>query len=147
MVSAKLVHQVEDHWEAISARLLRLLRTTQGLPHFHTVSESEVREMCQRILHNLGHWLVSSSEEEIAIFYERVGRQRHKEGVPLSEAIRGVQLMREACIDYVRDQSSVQTGFDLYAEEELECRLTRFFDLLIFHLARGFEQSQNLQAP
>ncbi len=145
MVSAKLVHQVEDHWEAISSRLLRLLRTTQGLPHYHSVPESEVREMCRRILHNLGHWLVSTSEEEVAIYYERVGRQRQKDGMPLSEAIRGVQLMREACMDYVRDESSIQTGLDLYAEEELECQLARFFDLLTFHLARGYEQAQNLK--
>lgn len=145
MVSAKLVHQVEDHWEAISTRLLRLLRTTQGLPNYNRVPESEVREMCRRILHNLGHWLVSTSEEEVAVYYERVGRQRHKDGVPLSEAVRGVQLMREACMDYIRDESSIQTGLDLYAEEELENQLARFFDLLIYHLARGYEQSQNMK--
>jgi hypothetical protein len=144
MVSAKLVHQIEDHWEAISTRLLRLLRTCPGLPHFNHIPESEVTEVCRRVLHNLGHWLVSTSDDELAQYYERIGRQRHKEGMPLSECLRSVQLMREATFDYVRDESTIQSSMDLYAEEELETRLARFFDLLAYHLARGYEQAQNL---
>jgi hypothetical protein len=64
--------------------------------------------------------------------------------MPLSECLRSVQLMREATFDYVRDESTIQSSMDLYAEEELETRLARFFDLLAYHLARGYEQAQNL---
>jgi hypothetical protein len=141
MVSAKLIHQIEDHWEAISTRLLRLLRASHGLTHLSHAPESEITETCRRILHNLGHWLVSSSEAEIAVYYERIGRERRKDGIPLSEAIRGMQLMREACLDYVRDEAAIQTGLDLYAEEELEHQLGRFYDLVTYHLARGYEQN------
>lgn len=142
MVSAKLVHQIEDHWEAIGARLLRLLTCAPHLHTAHRIPDSEVMEMCRRLLHNLGHWLSSSaSEAELAANYERVGRRRQQEGIPLSEAIRGVQLMRQATTEYIREMSSFETGLDLYAEEELEHRLAVFFDLLVYHLARGYEQA------
>jgi len=141
MVSARLVHQIEDHWEAISGRLIRRLRQQHGLPHVSRTPDSEVTEACRRVLHNLGHWLVSSSESELARFYEHAGRERFAEGVPLSEAIRSVQLMKESTLDYIRDEAFVQTSVDLYAEEELENQLGRFFDLLIFYLARGYEEA------
>lgn len=141
MVSAKLVHQIEDHWEAITARFLRRLRLQQGLPRISRMPESELTENCRKLLRNLGHWLVSSSEGEIAAFYEKVGHDRYAQGVPLSESIRAVQLLKEAVLDYIRDEAFVQTSVDLYAEEELELQLGRFFDLLTFYLARGYERA------
>jgi len=141
MVSAKLVHQIEDHWESISGRLIRRLRQQHGLPHISRTPDSEVTEACRRVLHNLGHWMVSSSEPEIARLYERAGQERFAQAMPLSEAIRSVQLMKEATLDYIRDEAFVQTSVDLYAEEELENQLGRFFDLLIYYLARGYEEA------
>lgn len=146
MVSAKLVHQIEDHWEAITARFLRRLRLQQGLPHIGRMPESEITENCRKLLRNLGHWLVSSSEGEIAAFYEKVGHDRYAQGIPLSESIRAVQLLKEAALDYIRDEAFVQTSVDLYAEEELELQLGRFFDLLIFYLVRGYEQACGMVA-
>ncbi|MBI5085875.1 MAG: RsbRD N-terminal domain-containing protein [Acidobacteria bacterium] len=141
MVSAKLVHQIEDHWEAISGRFLRLLRASHGLPHLSHIPESETTDACRKLLHNLGHWLVSSSEEEVARLYEKVGRDRYNQGMPISESIRAIQLMKDATLDFIRDEAEVRTGFDFAAEEELEFRLGRFFDLLTYHSARGYEQA------
>ena len=141
MVSAKLVIQIETHWEAIHARFLRLMRASQSLPAVQQLPESELQEACRRILRNLGHWLVSSSEADAARLYEQVGRQRRAEKVPLSQAIRAVQLVRQATTDYIRDEGIFESSVDLYAEEELEHELARFFDLLVFYLARGFEES------
>lgn len=141
MVSAKLVTQIETHWEAIHSRSMRLLRGTPNVPHVQRLPESELQEACRRILRNLGHWLVSSSESDIARMYEQVGRQRKAEGIPLSQAIRAVQLMREATTDYVRDEGVFESSVDLYAEEELEHELAHFFDLLVFYLAKGYEEA------
>ncbi len=146
MVSAKLIHQIEDHWEAITARFLRRLRQQQGLPHISRTPESELTEICRKLMRNLGHWLVSSSEEEIATLYEKVGRDRYAQGIPLSESIRAVQLLKEAALDYIRDEAFVQTSVDLYAEEEMELQLGRFFDLLTFYLARGYERACGMAA-
>lgn len=142
MMSAKLVHQIEDHWEAVAVRFLRLVRGCSRVPHLNRLPESEAIEICRRLLRNLSQWLDSSAEERIRDTYEQVGRQRCREQMPISEAIRGVQLLKEAAIGYIRDQGVLNEAVDLYAEEELEHELSRFFDLLMFHLARGYEQEQ-----
>jgi hypothetical protein len=144
MVSARLVHQIEEHWEAVSARFLRVLRGSHSLPHVSKMPESEITETCRRILHRLGHWLVSSSEDEIARHYQRVGEERFAQHMPLSEAIRAMQIMKDVTMDYIQDEFFVQSSVDLYAEEELERQLGRFYDLLIYHLARGYEEARSL---
>ncbi len=141
MVSAKLVHQIEDHWEAISGRFMRRLRAQQGLPHISRLPDSEVTDTCRRVMHNLGHWLVSSSEQEIGSHYEKVGRERLSASIPLSESVRAVQLLKDAALDYVQDEAFIQTSVDLYAEEELELQLGRFFDLMVYYLVKGYEEA------
>lgn len=141
MISAKLVHRIEDHWEQISARFYRLLRSSPEVPHIARLPESEINEACRRILRNLGNWLVSGSESEIAWYYEKIGADRHRQAIPVSEAIRTLQFMKDATISFIQDEGSIENSVDLYAEEELENQLGRFFDLLIFHLARGHENA------
>jgi hypothetical protein len=139
MISTKLVHRIEDHWEQVSARFFRVIRSSQDMPHFARLPESELTEVCRRVLRNLGNWLVSGSESDIAWIFERIGAERHRGGIPLSEAIRVVQLLKDATISFIQDEGPVENSVELYAEEELENQLGRFFDLLVFHLARGYE--------
>jgi len=139
MISTKLVHRIEDHWEQVSARFFRVMRSSQDMPHFARLPESELTEVCRRVLRNLGNWLVSGSESDIAWIFERIGAERHRGGIPLSEAIRVVQLLKDATISFIQDEGPVENSVELYAEEELENQLGRFFDLLVFHLARGYE--------
>jgi hypothetical protein len=141
MISAKLVHRIEDHWEQVSARFFRLMRSSQDMPHFARLPESELTEVCRRVLRNLGNWLVSGSESDIAWIFERIGAERHRSGIPLSEAIRVVQLLKDATVSFIQDEGPVDNSVQLYAEEELENQLGRFFDLLVFHLARGYEST------
>jgi hypothetical protein len=141
MISAKLVHRIEDHWEQVSARFFRLMRSSQDMPHFARLPESELTEVCRRVLRNLGNWLVSGSESDIAWIFERIGAERHRSGIPLSEAIRVVQLLKDATVSFIQDEGPVDNSVQLYAEEELENQLGRFFDLLVFHLARGYESN------
>jgi hypothetical protein len=140
MVSAKLVRHIEEHWEAVGQRWLRLLRAQKDLHFLSCVPESEVYEISGRLLRNLGRWLASSGDNELARQYEEIGRMRCRDKMPASEAVRGVQLLREAAIGYIRDQGFFDSSLDLYAEEELEHDLSRFFDLLMYHLLRGYEQ-------
>jgi hypothetical protein len=147
MISTKLVHRIEDHWEQVSAKFSRLMRGSQDMPHLAHLPESELTEVCRRVLRNLGNWLVSGSESDIAWLFERIGAERHRSGIPLSEAIRVVQLLKDATISFIQDEGPVDNSVQLYAEEELENQLGRFFDLLVFHLARGYESPITPSSP
>jgi hypothetical protein len=44
-------------------------------------------------------------------------------------------------LEYVEEHIFSKTILELHAEEEIERRLGRFFDLLTVHLVRGYERA------
>ena len=100
MLSANLIRIISDHWEETAARVLRRVRRDSKLFEFGRLPEPELRERAREILQNLGNWLVSR-EEDLAQRYEKLGRQRCEEGIPLHEVVYALQLIRESMIAYV----------------------------------------------
>ena len=137
MLSGKLIHLIESHAEQITSRIIQNIRRDPKLTHLATLPEGELHERGREILKNLGHWL--ANKEKIEREYESIGRERYDESVPLHEAIRGLCLIKEAMFDFIHEQATECNCMELYVEEELERRVGSFFDLLVIHLARGYE--------
>jgi hypothetical protein len=140
MISGKLVHLIESHWDEIMSRVVEQVRR-QPMTHVRLIVEPEMREYGQALLQNLGHWLAAGNDEELAHQYEQLGKVRCHEDVPLHESVRGLCIVREKILDFVEEQILTKNTLELYAEEELERRLGRFFDLLIIHLVKGYERA------
>src|SRR5262249_43705755 len=141
MLSAKLVHLIESHWDPIMARVIQQVRHDPDMSHTRALVESELRDWGQTLLQNLGHWLDAGNEEDLAQKYEFLGRLRFEENVPLHEAVRGLSIIRQKIFEFVEEHIFSKNTLELYAEEELERRLGRFFDLLTIHLVRGYEET------
>jgi hypothetical protein len=141
MLSGKLVHLIESHWDEIMARVIDQVRREPAMTHTRAHVERELREWGQVMLQNLGHWLAAGNEEDLARTYETHGKLRLEQDVPLHEAVRGLFIIREKMLDYVEEHIFTKNTLELYAEEELERRLGRFFDLLTIHMVRGYERA------
>jgi hypothetical protein len=141
MMSVRLVHLIEQHGEQIITRVIGEIRRDPELSHIGALLDTEMREWGRDLLEHLGHWLTAGIEEDLERRYERIGRQLCQAGAPLHQCLRGLFLIREKMIEYLKEQAPSATTIDLYAEEEFERRLTRFFDLLAIHQARGYERA------
>jgi len=139
MLSAKLIRLIETHEEKIGACILREIRRDPSLSHLARLPEAELRERCREILQNLDEWLLGH-EEKIQHQYENIGKSRYRNSVPLHESIQGLCLIKYAMIDFIHEHEIDPDFLELYAEEELESRVQKFFDLLVVHLARGYER-------
>ena len=139
MLSGKLIHLIEAHQENIAANVIREIHRHPEMPHFQKLSDAELRERGQQILENLDHWLAAGHEAEIGQHYEKLGKARFEESIPLHESVRALAIMKDKMIDFVHEQGIARTSMDLYAEEELERRFGRFFDTLTIHMVRGYE--------
>ena len=139
MLSPKLIELIEAHAEKISNRILRQIRRDPSLAHLANVPEAELRERAHQIVQNLGDWLEFGDDQTLAWEYQNVGKRRFEESVPLHESIRGLCLIKYAMIDFIHEQGTEADYMVLYAEEELERRVARFFDMLVVHMARGYE--------
>ena len=138
MLSARLIHLIETHHKELADRVLREIWRRQDLSHIGRLPEAELRERGRTIIEHLGEWLLGN-EDEIGKRQEAVGRLRFEQSVPLHEAVHTLCLMKSTVIDFIEEQGIPRDTIGLYAEEELEHRLSKFFDQLIIHLVRGYE--------
>jgi len=139
MIPRTLIQMIEDHSEQITSRVIRQIRQDPEMIHARTLPEWDLRDRATEVLKNLGRWLSTRQEEELAKRYEWLGRLRFEEAVPLHETVRCIQLLKDKMLDFVREQGIGQTPVELYAEEELEHRVGLFFDDLVYHVVRGYE--------
>lgn len=139
MVSGKLIHLIETHEGEISNRIMAEIRRDPDLTHLRMISESELRRRGDIIVKNLGHWLVGRNQEEMAKEHEALGKRRFEEGIPLHEVVRALFYIKDTMVDFLAEQGFNLDALTLYAEEELERHVDRFFDVLVIHLVRGYE--------
>jgi len=146
MISARLVHLIESNGDHIIDRVAEQIRREPEMTHGKSVLDYELHGLGQDLLHRLGDWLSSGTVHDLAQRYERFGALCYRQGIPLHQAVRGMSLLREKMLDVAQEHMISNSSIELYAEEELERRLGRFFDRLVMHLARGFEEAAREQA-
>jgi hypothetical protein len=64
MISAKLVHRIGDHWEHVSVRFFRLMRSSPDMPHFAHMPDSGLTEVCRREVQLLKDATISFIQDE-----------------------------------------------------------------------------------
>jgi hypothetical protein len=141
MISTRLVHLIESNGDQIIDRVAAQIRREPEMKHGNSIQEYELHGLGLDLLHHLGDWLSSSNGHDLALGYERLGKLCYEQQIPLHEALRGMSLLREKILDVAQEHMISNSPIELYAEEELERRLGRFFDRLNIHLVRGFEEA------
>lgn len=143
MLSGKLIHLIEVHHQDISDRIIREIWRHPDLVHLRRLPESELRERGQTLLENLGYWLASGNEEELAKAQEVVGKRRFEQSIPLDEVVRVLCVIKDNMVDFLEEQGIPKDSLGLYAEEEMEHRIGRFFDTLIVRTVRGYQAASH----
>jgi hypothetical protein len=141
MLSSKLIRLIEDHWEPITGRILSEIRRDPRLKHVASLPTSDLRERARDLLQRLGHWLSVSKSEDLARSFERVGSLRYEESIPLAEVVLSYMIIKDRMLQFVRDQGMGDSPVAIYAEEELEHCVGRFFDTMVYHVILGYEDA------
>jgi len=141
MLSTKMVELIESNWEEITDRLIRAVKTHPELPNLAARPDLELREWCRDLLHNLGYLLSATKDAEVQRRFQVLGKTRFEENVPLHEAVLRMHLLKDKVIGFIHEQGFPMSAMQLYAEEELEHRLSRLFDAGVYHVVRGYESA------
>ncbi|HTP89959.1 MAG TPA: hypothetical protein VMJ34_23600 [Bryobacteraceae bacterium] len=138
MISMIQVHFIELHWEAIARRALARIR--EEVPHSHTLPDAVILQRVSDLFGHLGDWLAAGDPDAIATRYEQMGRER-AERHHLCDLVRAFQIIRQCAVDYARDHQMNENTVALRSESELEYRIDRFFDHVIYHVVKGYEHA------
>jgi hypothetical protein len=143
MLSTKLVQLIQSHSDEITRRVLIAMRSHPDLPQLSKRPEAELRDWCGDILRNLGDLLSAGKNEEVQRRFQILGKIRFEENIPLPEAVLRFHLLKDKIIGFIHEQGFAMTAIQLYAEEELEQRMGRFFDACVYHVVCGYEQARH----
>lgn len=151
MLSTRLIELIQSHAEQLTREVLKEFATNPRTSHWKVVPAEELEQRVRRTYQNLGSWIGDPKEDAIRTEYEDWGRRRHRSGIPLSEIVYAVLLIKQHLRRYIREHGLTEVSGDrqpplellpvhLYGIQELNDLVGEFFDRALYHLARGYEQ-------
>jgi len=147
MLLPSLIRLIETHADELVDQVVRAVRSDPRTAFLHEASEAELKRRGFDLYRNLGRWLGEKSEADIEATYRENGYRRFQEGVPLSELVHTLVLMKQLLWNFVRKNDLPETATNLYSEEQLEMMVGQFFDKALYHAVRGYEEAWLKEAP
>jgi hypothetical protein len=151
MIAARLVELIEIHANGLTSDVVRDLMTNERTRGFRAVRPQELEQRLFQILNHLGDWIGDPKSAMVQSEFTNWGRRRFDEGIPLSEIVYAVIVLKQHMGRYIVDNGLVDASFPrvdndyvlpmhLSSLQELHTRVSQFFDEAIYHLARGYEE-------
>ena len=150
MLAGRLIELIETHADGLTRAVLEDLAINPRTPSFRLVPRNELEARVFATYHNLGKWIGDPSDDAVRDAYESWGAKRFRQGIPLSEIVYALILIKHHLRQFVRDHGPVEfsgdrvisadlIGVQLHGIQELNYMVGEFFDRAMYYLARGFE--------
>ena len=151
MIAARLVELIEIHATGLTSDVIRDLITNERTRGFRAVRPQELEQRLFQILNHLGDWIGDPRSAMVQSEFEDWGRRRFDQGISLSEIVYAVIVLKQHMARYIVDNGLVDASFPLVDNDyvlpmhltslqDLNTRVSQFFDEAIYHLARGYEE-------
>ena len=137
----RLVKLIEDHSDGLARSLHNRYRTCNKCSAYAGVPENELIEKVYEVYRHLGEWLLGKTETDIELRYLEIGAQRAAEGVPVSQVVWMICLVRENLWDYLQKHAELEHPAEIFGEMELLEMLDKFFHFAIYYAALGHERA------
>ena len=150
MISAKLIELIEIHATGLTKDVAHDLTTNDRTRGFRAVPVEDLEQRIFQILHHLGNWIGDPKDERVQAEFGSWGRRRFDQGIPLSEIVYAIIVLKQHLRRYIHDNGLVDAAFPrtesdyvlpmhLHSLQDLNVRVGQFFDEALYHLACGYE--------
>ena len=139
MISGKLVHLFVSHRDNIIGRVAEEIRRDPDMVYTRSILGPGLRQWHQELLGSLHDWLSTGDAQTVARHYQHMGKERFKQNVPLHECVKDLCFVKGELLDFVEENIFNKDSMALYAEEELDRQVGRFFDLVTVNMVQGYE--------
>ncbi len=102
----RLVNLIEDHADELTGRLVSTVREDPRTVGYRQFDDEELGERAREVYSHLGRWLGETSESAVESEYFRLGKIRRAEGIPLSEVVMALLLVRRNLWQFVESQGA-----------------------------------------
>ena len=145
MISQRLVEMIERHADELTRRWLREVRQSSATAGYHSLSDDTLFGRAFEVYAHLGRWVGSEGRpEEVERVYTRLGEERFREGLKLSEVVQALAMTKYQLWAYIRDYGLLDSTVQLYQSLELYNSVVLFFDRATYHTIVGYERASGL---
>jgi len=150
MIAAKLIELIEIHANRLTSDTAEELVTNPRTAGFRAVPRDALEQRIFQLFHHLGSWIGHPRSEQVEAEFTDWGRRRFRQGIPLSEVVYSIIVLKQHLRRYISDNALVDAAFPrmegdyvlpmhLFSLQDLNARVGRFFDEALYYLARGYE--------
>ncbi len=147
ILAQRLFRLIETHAEGLAHDLFDRLLQSRRAPDYRTkVSREELEALVSEVYKDLGHWLLSKTEEDIEHRYDAIGARREAQGVPLSQVIWCIALVKENLWHYFVVNDVLQEPCEIFGQLQVLQLLDEFIDRAMYYAAVGYERARDSRA-
>jgi hypothetical protein len=146
MLSARLLQSIDSNRDEITERFVRAVQRDPNMPNLAARPAMELHEWCRDALESLSRAVTGTRRADWRERFEASGQAHFEEKIPLHEGVQQIHELKNRIFGFLAEQALPSTAVNLYAEEQLELRLVRFFDAMVYRLVLGYEQAQRVAA-
>lgn len=140
MLAYRLVRLMETHAEELATSLLGRVAASPWCAAYGSVPENDLRERVGEVYRRLGEWLLGKSEFDIEQHYREIGRRRARQGVPVSQLVWVIAVMKEHLMEFLQREVSATSPGELAGELRVLQLMEQFFDRASYYAALGHEE-------
>jgi hypothetical protein len=151
VIAARLVELIEIHSQRITKDIVEDLLINERTRGFRAVRRTDLEQRVFQLLHHLGNWIGDPRSDKTRAEFTDWGRRRFDQGIPLSELIFAVIIIKQHLRRYISDNGLVGASYPrmegdyvlplhLHGLQELNAQVGRFYDEALYSLAVGYEE-------
>lgn len=145
LLAYRLVKLIETHSEGLASALQQKIDTSERCAAYRKLPREELTTVVGEMYRHMGQWLLGNSESELEARYTAIGARRAEQGVPLSQVISTIALVKENLWDYVKTNDQLGSPVEIFGELEMLQLLEQFFDRAMYYAAVGYERARGVQ--
>jgi hypothetical protein len=141
LLAYRLVKLIETHSDGLACSLHERYQNDPKCSAYSNVPEFELRSKVYEVYRHLGEWLLGKTEADVEGRYLAIGIERAEQGVPASQVVWMICLVRENLWDYLQKHAELEKPAEIFGEIELLEMLDQFFNRAIYYATLGHERA------
>lgn len=143
MLAYRLMRLIEAHAETLAESLVVRVAHAERCEYYRQVPTDELKTRVAGVYAHLGQWLNNQTGPEIEEFCTSIGMRRAEQGVPISQMLWCIVMVKENLWDYLKQNELLENPSQIFGELELVRMIDQFFDSVMFHAVHGHETVQD----
>ena len=141
LLAYRLVKLIETHSDGLARSLHKRYIEDPRCSAYANVPDTELTQRVYEVYRHIGEWLMAKTEADVERRYLEIGAKRAQQGVPVSQVIWMICMVRKNLWDYLQKNAELERPAEIFAEVELQEMLDQFFDHAIYYAALGHERA------